>query len=102
MLFLVKLGIIHNTPPGVFLTFLNEANCPKSQTKITRVKRKLYALCISSIAIFEQRIQYAKYAGIRFSLTRIFLCNGKIVNSVLIRENTGHRKPVFSHILHRG
>ena len=34
-----------------------------------------------------------------FSLTRILPYNGKIVDSVLTRENTGQRKPVFSHIL---
>ena len=46
VLFLVKVQVLHDTPPEVFLTLLNEANCPKSQAKITCVKRELHALCI--------------------------------------------------------
>ena len=34
-----------------------------------------------------------------FSLTRILLYKDKVVDSVLIWENTGQSKPVFSHIL---
>ena len=34
-----------------------------------------------------------------FSLTRIFPYKDRIEDSVLIRENTGQWKPVFSHIL---
>lgn len=34
-----------------------------------------------------------------FSRTRIFSNKDKIYDSVLIRENTGQRKPVFWHIL---
>ena len=34
-----------------------------------------------------------------FSLTSILSYEDRIVDSVLIRENTGQRKPVFSHIL---
>ena len=36
----------------------------------------------------------------RFSLIPIFPYKGRIFGSVLIRENTGLRKPVFWHILH--
>ena len=34
-----------------------------------------------------------------FSLTHILPYRDRIVDSVLIRENTGQWKPVFSHIL---
>ena len=34
-----------------------------------------------------------------FSQTHIFVDKDKMVDSVLIRENTGQKKPVFSHIL---
>ena len=34
-----------------------------------------------------------------FSLTRIFWYKDRIYESLLIRENTGKRKPVFWHIL---
>ena len=34
-----------------------------------------------------------------FPLTRIFLYEDRIEASVLIRENAGHRKPAFWHIL---
>ena len=34
-----------------------------------------------------------------FYLDRIFQYKNRIKDSVLIRENTGHRKPVFWHIL---
>ena len=34
-----------------------------------------------------------------FSLTRIFLYKDRIYNYVLIREDTGQRKPVFWNIL---
>ena len=34
-----------------------------------------------------------------FSLTLILPYKERIVDSVLLRENTGHWKPVFSHIL---
>ena len=34
-----------------------------------------------------------------FSLTRIFLYKDRIYNFVLIREDTGQRKPVFWNIL---
>ena len=34
-----------------------------------------------------------------FSVTRILPYKDKIVDFVLIRENTGHSKPVFLHIL---
>ena len=34
-----------------------------------------------------------------FSLPRIRPYKDRIVDSALIRENTGQRKPVFSHIL---
>ena len=44
VLFLLKLQVLHNTPTEVFLTLLNEANCPKSQEKIACVKRKPHAL----------------------------------------------------------
>ena len=37
LLFLVKLPVLHNTPPDVFFTLLNETNCPKLQ-----VLSKLY------------------------------------------------------------
>ena len=37
-----------------------------------------------------------------FLLTRILPYKGKIYDFVLIRENTGQRKPVFSHILCSG
>ena len=37
-----------------------------------------------------------------FSLTRIFLYKDTIYDFVLIRENTGQWKPVFSHILCSG
>ena len=36
-----------------------------------------------------------------FSLIRILPYEDRIVNSVLIRENTGQWKPAFSHILCR-
>ena len=49
----------------MFLTLLNKANCPKSQAKIACVNRKLHALCISSIAIPEQKTRDEKYARIR-------------------------------------
>ena len=34
-----------------------------------------------------------------FSVTRILPYKDKLVDFVLIRENTGHLKPAFSHIL---
>ena len=34
-----------------------------------------------------------------FSLIRIFLYMDSIYDSVLVQENTGHRKPVFLHVL---
>ena len=34
-----------------------------------------------------------------FSMSRMFPCKDKIVDFVLIQENTGQRKPVFSQIL---
>ena len=34
-----------------------------------------------------------------FSLTRIFPYKERFVDSVLVPENTGQRKPVFWHIL---
>ena len=37
-----------------------------------------------------------------FSLTRIFPYQNTIIDSVLKPENTGHRKPVFRHILRSG
>ena len=36
----------------------------------------------------------------RFSLTPIFPYKDRIVDSVLIREYTSQRKPVFWHVLH--
>ena len=33
-----------------------------------------------------------------FPLIRIFLYMDRIYDSVLVRENTGHRKPVFLHV----
>ena len=38
--------------------------------------------------------------GYGFSLTRILSYKGRIVDSILIRENAGQCKPVFWHILH--
>ena len=35
----------------------------------------------------------------KFLLIRVFLCKDRIVDSIPIRESTGQRKPVFSHIL---
>ena len=95
VLFLLKLQVLHNTPPEVFLTLLNEANCPKSQVKVTRVKRKLHAICISSIAIPEQKIHGVKYARIRVFSNPYIPVYGKI-------RDTSETEPVFSHILHRG
>lgn len=37
----------------------------------------------------------------RYSLTRVFPYKDRIVNFVLIRENTSLRKPVFWHILRK-
>ena len=37
-----------------------------------------------------------------FSLTHFFPYNDRTIDSVLIRENTGQWKPVFSHILRSG
>ena len=93
VLFLGKLQVLHNTPPKVFLTFLNEANCPKSQTKIICIKRKLYALCTLSVAAsFEQKTHCVKYVRIRIFSNPYFL----------IQENMRQRRPVFSHILNHG
>ena len=102
VLFLVKLQVLHNTPPEVFLTLLNEDNCPKSQAKITCVKWTMHmhspfshALCISSIAIPEQKIHGVKYARIQVFSNPYFPVYGKI-------RDTSETEPVFSHILHRG
>ena len=62
---------------ALITSFILLLNCPKSQAKITCVKRKLHAPCTSSIAIPEQKIDGVKYARIRVSLTRIFLYTGK-------------------------
>ena len=70
---------------------LNEANCPKSQEKITFVKRIFHALCISSIAIPEHKIHGVKYERIRVFSNPYFPVYGK----------TRVRAPVFSHILLR-
>ena len=86
----------------MFLTFFNEANCPKSQTKITCVKRKLYVLSTLSIGIFKQKIHCVKYPRIRVSPTCIFLQKDKIVDSVIIWAYMGQRQAIFSHILHHG
>ena len=83
MLFLVKLQVLQNAPPEMFLTLLNEANCPKSQEKITCVKKKLHALCPSSIAIPERKIHGVKYARIRAFSNPYFPVFGKIS----VREN---------------
>ena len=94
MLFLVKLQVLHNTPPEVFLTLLNEDNCPKSQAKITCVKWTMHmhspfshALCISSIAIPEQKIHGVKYARIWVFSNPYFHVYGKI----RVRENPHSR-----------
>ena len=83
MPFLVKLQVFHNTSPEVFLTLLNEANCLKSQEKITYVKRKLHALSSSSIAIPEHKIDDVKFARIRVFSNPYFAVYGKI----RVREN---------------
>ena len=87
MLFLVKLQVLHNTPPEVFLMLLNEANCPKSQEKIACVKRKLHALCISSIANPKHTIHGVKYARIRVFSNPYFPVYGKM----RVRENSYSR-----------
>ena len=97
VLFLVKLQMLNDTLPEVLFTFLNETNCPKSQTKVIYVKRKLYVLCILSISTFEQKIHCVRYVKTRIS--SIFLYKDTIVGSVIIRENTGQGKPVFLPIL---
>ena len=99
VLFLVKLQVLHSASPEVFLTFLNEASCPKSQTKFICVKKKRYALCILSIVFFEQKIHLVKYARERVFSNPYFLV---LQILFLIGDNTGQRRPVFSHILHRG
>ena len=80
---LLKLQVLRNTPPEVFLTLLNEANCPKPQAKTTFVKRKLHAVCISSVAIPERKIHGVKYARIRVFSNPYFPVYGKIQ----VREN---------------
>ena len=40
--------------------------------------------------------------GCGFSVTRIFLYKDKIVDFILMRENTGQRKPIFWYIIRRG
>ena len=77
MLFLVKMQVLHNNPRDVFLTLLNETNCPKSQEKTTCVKRKLHALCISPIAIPEHKINGVKCARILVFSNPYFLCTGR-------------------------
>ena len=79
----MKLQMLHNTPTEVFLTVLNEAYCPKSQEKITCVKRKLHALCILSIAVPEHKIHGVKYARMRVFSNQYFPIYGKI----RVREN---------------
>ena len=54
VLFLVKLQVLHNTPPEVFLTFLNHM-----------FKKETLWTMHSSIAIIEQKIHCVKYARIR-------------------------------------
>ena len=76
MLFLVKLQVLHNTTSEVFFTLLNETSCPKSQEEILFVKRKLYALCISSIATPERKIHGVKYARIRVFSNPYFVVYG--------------------------
>ena len=83
MLFVVKLQVLHNTSPEVFLTLLNEAYCPKLEEKIPCVKRKLHARCISSTAIPKNKIHGVKYARIRVFSDPYFLVYGKI----RVREN---------------
>ena len=70
--------VLHNTPPELFFTLLNEANCPKFQVIITCIKRKLHALCISSIAILEQKILGVEYTRIRLFSNPYFPILGKI------------------------
>ena len=95
MLLLVKLQVLHNTTPEVFLTLPDETSCPKSQEEILFVKRRLYALCISSIAIPEHKIHGVKYAriwvfsnpyfpvyGNHFPITRMLLA---ILGNFLLR-----------------
>ena len=62
---------------ALITSFILLLNCPKSQAKITCVKRKLHAPCTSSIAIPEQKIDGVKYERIRVSVTRIFLYTEK-------------------------
>ena len=69
---------LRNTPSEVFFTLLNKANCSKFQVKITCVKRKLHALCISSIAILEQKILGVEYVRIRLFSDPYFPVYGKI------------------------
>ena len=67
----------------VFFTLLNEANCPKSQEKITCVKRKLHGLCISSIGIPKHKIRGVKYARIRLFCNPYF----PVYEKIRVREN---------------
>ena len=46
-----------------------------------------------------RKIHYVKYAKYWFSLTRIFPNKKRIVDSALIREYLGQKKPVFWNIL---
>ena len=68
VLFLVKLQVL----------LLNKANSPKSQAKITSVKRKPHALRTSAIAISEQNIHGVKYARTLLSSNPCFPVYGKI------------------------
>ena len=67
----------------MFLTFLNEVNCPKSQAKVTFVKRKLHALCILSIAIPKQNIDGVTYARIRVFPNPYF----PVYEKIRVKEN---------------
>ena len=98
VLFLVKLQVLHNTSPEVFLNLLNEVYCPKSEEKIPCVKRKLHALCISSITIPEPKIHGVKYTSIWVFSDPYFPVYGKIREREREREIERERTRIAAYV----
>ena len=58
------------------------------------------ATLLQSIKLLPPNYHRIKYARERVFTSAYFPCRDDIKDSVLLRENTGQRKPVFLHILY--
>ena len=75
--------------PGVRKFSLSENFCERTKRMIS-----------CTIKLLPTNYHRIKYVRERVFTSAYFPCRDDIKDSVLLRENTGQRKPVFSHILY--